>query len=87
MDGRSGIDDPFPAVAEIKGHVAFYTDRVSVTPPPANPPYDRSSCLKGGAAVSTAPVQTGIERRLEKLLAANELSTPRVSRRSGSIGS
>ena len=24
-------DDPFPAVADIKGHVAFYTDRVTVT--------------------------------------------------------
>jgi uncharacterized protein (DUF427 family) len=27
-------DDPFPAVADIKGHVAFYTDRVSVTATP-----------------------------------------------------
>jgi uncharacterized protein (DUF427 family) len=24
-------DDPFPAVAEIKGHVAFYADRVAVS--------------------------------------------------------
>jgi uncharacterized protein (DUF427 family) len=24
-------DDPFPAVADIKGHVAFYTDRVAIT--------------------------------------------------------
>jgi uncharacterized protein (DUF427 family) len=24
-------DDPFPAVAEIKGHVAFYADRVTIT--------------------------------------------------------
>ncbi len=24
-------DDPFPAVAAIKNHVAFYTDRVTVT--------------------------------------------------------
>ena len=24
-------DDPYPAVAEIKGHVAFYADRVTVT--------------------------------------------------------
>ena len=24
-------DEPFPAVADIKGHVAFYTDRVTVT--------------------------------------------------------
>ena len=24
-------DDPFPAVAEIKGHVAFYPDRVTIT--------------------------------------------------------
>jgi uncharacterized protein (DUF427 family) len=24
-------DDPFPAVADIKGHAAFYTDRVTVT--------------------------------------------------------
>ena len=30
-------DDPFPAVADIKGHVAFYADRVTVnaTPGPA----------------------------------------------------
>jgi uncharacterized protein (DUF427 family) len=27
-------DDPFPAVAEIKGHVAFYTDWVTVTATP-----------------------------------------------------
>jgi uncharacterized protein (DUF427 family) len=24
-------DDPFPAVAEIEGHVAFYADRVTIT--------------------------------------------------------
>jgi len=24
-------DDPFPAVADIKGHVAFYPDRVALT--------------------------------------------------------
>jgi uncharacterized protein (DUF427 family) len=24
-------DDPFPAVAEIKGHIAFYPDRVTIT--------------------------------------------------------
>jgi uncharacterized protein (DUF427 family) len=28
-------DDPFPAVAEIKSHVAFYTDRVTVTATPS----------------------------------------------------
>jgi uncharacterized protein (DUF427 family) len=28
-------DDPFPAVAEIKGHVAFYTDRVTVSAVPS----------------------------------------------------
>ena len=28
-------DDPFPAVADIKGHVAFYADRVSVTATPS----------------------------------------------------
>ncbi len=27
-------DDPFPAVAEIKGHVAFYSDRVTVIATP-----------------------------------------------------
>ncbi len=27
-------DDPFPAVADIKDHVAFYTDRVTVTATP-----------------------------------------------------
>jgi uncharacterized protein (DUF427 family) len=27
-------DEPFPAVAEIKGHVAFYADRVTVTTTP-----------------------------------------------------
>jgi uncharacterized protein (DUF427 family) len=27
-------DEPFPAVAEIKGHVAFYADRVTVTVSP-----------------------------------------------------
>jgi len=24
-------DDPYPAVAEIKGHVAFYSDRVELS--------------------------------------------------------
>ena len=28
-------DDPFPAVADIKGHVAFYADRVTVTATPS----------------------------------------------------
>jgi uncharacterized protein (DUF427 family) len=28
-------DDPFPAVADIKDHVAFYSDRVPVTTSPA----------------------------------------------------
>ena len=28
-------DDPFPAVADIKGHVAFYPDRVTVTATPS----------------------------------------------------
>ena len=28
-------DDPFPAVAEIKGHVAFYPDRVTITASPS----------------------------------------------------
>jgi uncharacterized protein (DUF427 family) len=28
-------DDPFPAVAEIKGHVAFYADRVTVSVTPS----------------------------------------------------
>jgi uncharacterized protein (DUF427 family) len=27
-------DDPFPAVADIKGHVAFYADRVDITSTP-----------------------------------------------------
>ena len=27
-------DDPFPAVAEIKGHVAFYADRLTITATP-----------------------------------------------------
>ena len=27
-------DDPFPAVAEIKGHVAFYADRVTISATP-----------------------------------------------------
>jgi uncharacterized protein (DUF427 family) len=40
VDGEDGTaldaavwyyDDPFPAVAEIKGHVAFYADRVTIT--------------------------------------------------------
>lgn len=30
-------DDPFPAVAEIKDHVAFYSDRVTVTATPSPP--------------------------------------------------
>jgi uncharacterized protein (DUF427 family) len=39
VDGEDGAyldaavwyyDDPFPAVAEIKGHVAFYPDRVTI---------------------------------------------------------
>ena len=29
-------DDPFPAVADIKGHIAFYTDRVTVTVTPGD---------------------------------------------------
>jgi uncharacterized protein (DUF427 family) len=28
-------DDPFPAVADIKGHVAFYADRVTLTATPS----------------------------------------------------
>ena len=28
-------DDPFPAVADIKGHVAFYTDRLTVSATPS----------------------------------------------------
>jgi uncharacterized protein (DUF427 family) len=28
-------DDPFPAVADIKGHVAFYANRVTVTATPS----------------------------------------------------
>ena len=28
-------DDPFPAVADIKGHVAFYADRVAITATPS----------------------------------------------------
>ncbi len=43
-------DDPFPAVADIKGHVAFYTDRLTVTATPGNRPYDRQNCLQGGQA-------------------------------------
>jgi uncharacterized protein (DUF427 family) len=40
VDGEDGVnqdnavwyyDDPFPAVAEIKGHLAFYPDRVTIT--------------------------------------------------------
>jgi uncharacterized protein (DUF427 family) len=40
VDGEDGADldaavwyydDPFPAVAEIEGHVAFYADRVTIT--------------------------------------------------------
>ena len=31
-------DDPFPAVAEIKDHVAFYADRVTVTAAPGGSP-------------------------------------------------
>ena len=43
VDGEDGADldaaiwyydDPFPAVAEIKGHVAFYANRVTVTATP-----------------------------------------------------
>jgi uncharacterized protein (DUF427 family) len=30
-------DDPFPSVAEIKGHVAFYADRVTVSATPRRP--------------------------------------------------
>lgn len=30
-------DDPYPAVAEIKGHVAFYTDRVELSVHAADP--------------------------------------------------
>jgi uncharacterized protein (DUF427 family) len=30
--------DPSPAVADIKDHVAFYTDRVTVTATPGEPP-------------------------------------------------
>ncbi len=30
-------DDPFPAVADIGGHVAFYADRVTVTATPGEP--------------------------------------------------
>jgi uncharacterized protein (DUF427 family) len=33
-------DDPFPAVADIKGHVAFYGDRVTVGVLPAPQPND-----------------------------------------------
>jgi uncharacterized protein (DUF427 family) len=28
-------EDPFPAVADIRGHVAFYADRVTVTTSPS----------------------------------------------------
>lgn len=30
-------DDPYPAVAEIRGHVAFYVDRVTLTAEPSGP--------------------------------------------------
>jgi uncharacterized protein (DUF427 family) len=30
-------DDPFPAVAEIQGHVAFYSDRVDISVSPNGP--------------------------------------------------
>jgi uncharacterized protein (DUF427 family) len=30
-------DDPFPAVADIEGHVAFYADRVAITTSPSDP--------------------------------------------------
>jgi uncharacterized protein (DUF427 family) len=37
-------DDPFPAVAEIKGHVAFYADRltISATPGPIHRTIDKA---------------------------------------------
>jgi uncharacterized protein (DUF427 family) len=38
-------DDPFPAVAEIKGHVAFYADRVTVSATSS-----RSTLQSGGPA-------------------------------------
>jgi uncharacterized protein (DUF427 family) len=46
VDGEGGdleavvwyYDDPFPAVSDIKGHVAFYTDRVSVRATPRESP-------------------------------------------------
>jgi uncharacterized protein (DUF427 family) len=37
-DGENAVweyREPYPAVAEIKGHVAFYTDRVQLTEEPA----------------------------------------------------
>jgi len=43
-------DDPYPAVVEIKGHVAFYADRVSITATPAVSPYDRPTSLRGEEA-------------------------------------
>lgn len=33
-------DDPFPAVADIKAHVAFYADRVTVTAAPSGIPVE-----------------------------------------------
>jgi uncharacterized protein (DUF427 family) len=33
-------DDPYPAVAEIKGHVAFYTDRVELSADTGDGPED-----------------------------------------------
>ena len=33
-------DDPYPAVAEIKGHVAFYSDRVELSVETADGPHD-----------------------------------------------
>lgn len=40
-------DDPFPAVAEIKGHVAFTPTGSPSSPPLENPPYDKQTCLEG----------------------------------------
>ncbi len=35
-------DDPFPSVADIKGHVAFYADRVTVTATPRGSTVDKT---------------------------------------------
>ena len=46
-------DDPFPSVADIKDHVAFYADRVTVTATPRESTvrsHDRETCLTGGPA-------------------------------------